>query len=50
MNENMKIVYYDEFCPKCKHEALAENEDPCHDCLNTPAVEYSHVPEYFEEK
>lgn len=49
-NENMKEVYFNEYCPKCKNEKLDQAEDPCHECLNIPARQYSHKPEKFEEK
>ena len=45
-----KIVDFETYCPKCKHQDLAESEDPCHDCLNNPTNIYSHKPVHFEEK
>lgn len=54
--ENMKIVDFDEYCPKCIHKNEI-NSDPeltvcesCHQCLNVPARQYSHKPEKFEAK
>lgn len=45
-----KEVYFDHYCPLCKHEDLPETEDPCDDCLNYPSNVYSHKPIYFEPK
>lgn len=45
-----KIVDFDEWCPKCAHYKLPENEDPCWDCLNEPANEDSRKPQMFQEK
>ena len=47
---NTKIVEFDEYCHKCKYELRNEEDEPCFDCLQIPAREYSHKPEYFEEK
>lgn len=45
-----KEVYFDEFCPKCKHEKKKENESPCDECLEEGMNLYSHKPVRFEEK
>lgn len=45
-----KEVYFDKYCPKCKHEKCPEWEDPCDICLENPSNEWSHKPVYFEEK
>lgn len=45
----MKEVYYDQYCDSCKHKDVPEAEDPCHDCLNEPARQYSHKPAKYEE-
>lgn len=29
MREQNKIVFYEQFCPKCKYEEMAETEEPC---------------------
>lgn len=50
MEESYKEVYFGEYCKTCKHEKLAENEDPCDECLNHPANAYSHKPVKWEEK
>lgn len=48
MDENYKEVYFGEFCKTCKHQTLAEDVEPCHDCLNEPANLYSHKPVRWE--
>lgn len=50
MNENMKEVYFDQYCKTCKHEKLKENEEPCDECLAEGARPESHKPARWEEK
>ena len=45
-----KIVKYDLYCKNCEHFEKEDWEDPCHECLQTPARQDSHKPLYFEEK
>ena len=45
---NTKIVYFDEYCPKCAHWEASEAEDPCYDCLNQGWNYGSHKPTHFE--
>lgn len=45
-----KEVYYDLWCPKCKHFKTHEFEDPCDECLENPCNEDSHKPVNFEEE
>lgn len=49
MNE-IKEVYYKEYCKKCKYVKLKEYEDPCNDCLGQPYNYNSHKPIHFEEE
>ena len=48
--ELYKEVYYDEWCPKCKHWELPENESPCNECLTYSHREDSHKPSFFKER
>lgn len=48
MNQ-LKEVYFDKYCPKCKHKDTSEQEEPCFTCLAEPAKIDSHRPEKFEE-
>ena len=50
MKSRYKIVYYERYCNKCAHEKKKEEEDPCRECLNTPANEDSHRPVKFKKK
>lgn len=44
-----KEVHFDEWCPKCMHWYTDEYEDPCNECLCTPANVYSHKPINWKE-
>jgi hypothetical protein len=50
MQTDTKEVYFYMYCNTCKFEQLKEYEDPCHDCLNTPANINSHKPVNYEER
>ena len=50
MEQQLKEVYFNVYCPQCKHNDTDENEPPCNECLEIPGREYSHKPEYFEPK
>lgn len=43
-------VYFNVYCPKCKHEDLPEEKEPCYECLKYPMNDYSHKPVRYEEK
>lgn len=45
----VKIVDF-QWCNKCRYFDKDEGEDPCDECLNTPALDDSHRPLYFDEK
>lgn len=44
-----KEVYFWDYCHKCVNASTYEGDDPCNDCLNSPANEDSHMPLYFKE-
>lgn len=48
MDENMKEVYFT-YCNTCKHKDADQADDICHECLNTPARQYSHKPINWEK-
>ena len=50
MHTDTKLVDFDKYCPDCKYSTTAETEDPCNECLTTPANIDSHKPVNFEEK
>lgn len=49
-----KEVRFDEWCSKCKHADLTEDNmnptDDCWDCLAEPVNQNTHKPKYFKEK
>lgn len=47
---DMKLVEFENWCPKCKHINVEETEEPCNECLTYPSAEDSHKPIKFEEK
>lgn len=49
MND-LKEVYFDEYCHRCQHEEKKESEDPCYDCLGQGYNVDSHKPINFKEK
>lgn len=50
MSNNKKEVFFEIYCPKCKHESTEETKDPCNDCLAYPYNIDSHKPIHFKEK
>lgn len=48
--EFFKEVFYDQYCKTCKHKDIAEEKDPCNECLERPVMENSHKPFKYEEK
>ena len=50
MEDNMKIVFFDEYCPSCKYREVHEIDDPCNECLHIGGRENTHVPEKYEKK
>ena len=45
----IKEVYFNLYCPTCKHYTKREDEDPCYDCLDQGWNEDSHKPIKYEE-
>lgn len=45
-----KEVYFDKYCPKCKHSEKKEYEEPCDECLELPVMQDSHKPINYEEE
>lgn len=48
---NTKIVEFEKWCPKCKWKDASDAPDPkipCDECLEIPAREDSHIPEYYD--
>ena len=49
MESKEKEARFDLYCRYCKFNALLGREEPCNECLNSPANEDSHVPVLFEK-
>lgn len=47
--DNYKFVDFDKYCPRCANQATPGTLEPCNMCLDIPARQYSHMPEYFDE-
>lgn len=45
-----RMVDFEKWCPKCKHNDIAENTIPCAYCMETSIRDYTDKPEKFEEK
>jgi len=50
MKTDTKLVNFNEYCPNCKNWDCLAGEDPCNECLTTPARIHSHKPINYEEK
>lgn len=50
MEDNYKEVYFHKYCKTCKHSKVKATEDPCDECLATPANVNSHKPVKWTEK
>ena len=50
MDDSYKEVYFGEYCKTCEHCDLAEDQEPCDDCLNEPVNVYSHKPVFYKKK
>lgn len=49
-SQNIKEVYFNEYCNKCEYEKESEDHIACRECLSVPARENSHKPEKFIPK
>ena len=50
MENEFKIVKFEEFCPNCKWFKESEESEKCSVCLEICARENSFRPEKYEEK
>ena len=50
MENEFKHVDFHKYCPDCKYYKQYHGDDPCNSCLNEPARQNSHKPEYFDPK
>lgn len=47
-NDNLKEVYFDQYCKTCENRKKKEYESPCDSCLEEPSNQESHKPVYYE--
>ena len=53
MYDNMKEVYFDQYCPTCKHASSNDKDgynEICDECLGEGARQYSHKPVRYEAR
>ena len=50
MEDNLKEVYFDQYCRTCKYWDVNMFEEPCDSCLAVPANVNSHKPVEYVEK
>lgn len=50
MIDDMKIVEFNDYCGRCKYSDTDPWDDPCDECLNTPARPNSRRPLNFKEE
>lgn len=50
MQNHLKEVMFEIWCPKCKHRSKLEVEEPCDECLDWPVNEDSTKPIKWEER
>lgn len=43
-----KEVNFAEYCRNCKYADIEDTKNPCNNCLDIPARQFSHVPEYYK--
>lgn len=47
---HQKQVRFDLYCETCEHKDEPETVDPCNECLETPAREFTNKPINYIEK
>lgn len=50
MTKGFKKLVDFEKCKTCKHKEVNEQDQPCDECLSTPARDVSHTPIKYEEE
>lgn len=44
-----KLVNFEK-CKTCKYKGTNEQDEPCEECISTPARDVSHTPIHYEEE
>lgn len=50
MTKGFKKLVDFEKCKTCKNKSTNEQDEPCEDCISTPARDVSHTPIHYEEE
>lgn len=50
MDKEYKEVFFHQYCKTCEHEKVAENKNPCEECLDNPTNLDSHKPINWKAK
>lgn len=50
MEDNLKFVEFNKYCPTCKYNDTWEVKDPCDECLAVSARYGSEIPEKYDKK
>ncbi len=50
MDDQYKLVFFNEYCEKCRYFEKMEEEEPCYSCLAEPVNLNSRKPVKWEEK
>lgn len=47
-NHYVKLCRFWDHCGSCKYKHYSQDQQPCDECLDTPALPLSHVPIHYE--
>lgn len=50
IDRDERMVEFDQYCCECKYAELAEEAEPCCECLEHPVNIQSKKPVYFKAK
>ncbi|MDD3204176.1 MAG: hypothetical protein PHS74_00345 [Lachnospiraceae bacterium] len=47
MENHDKFVRFEQYCSSCKHAKVAEEKEPCCECIAIAVRKNSYIPEYY---
>ena len=47
MENHDKFVRFEQYCSSCKHAKVAEEKEPCCECVAIAVRKNSYIPEYY---
>lgn len=50
MEDVMHLVEFDKYCDSCEHKDTKCTEDPCDECLGSPARQYLKQPINYKKR